>query len=60
MIGGGKFLFTQQLGAGWGNHGYGEMSFGYARAYTNDAVWMHCGAEGSNFRPGGTRPNRCR
>ncbi len=40
-IGGGKFLFRNSWGTGWGNHGYGEMSFGYARAYMNDGLWMH-------------------
>lgn len=45
--GGGKFLFRNSWGPGWGHQGYGEMSFGYARAYTNDAVWMQLGPEGS-------------
>ena len=45
--GGGKFLFRNSWGPGWGHQGYGEMSFGYARAYTNDALWMHFGSEGS-------------
>lgn len=45
--GGGTILFRNSFGAGWGNHGYGEMSVGYARAYANDALWMHFGPEGS-------------
>jgi hypothetical protein len=47
MNGGGKFLFRNSWGPGWGHHGYGEMCYGYARACTNDAVWMHFGPEGS-------------
>jgi len=47
LAGGGKFLFRNSWGPDWGRHGYGEMCYGYARAYTNDSVWMHFGAEGS-------------
>jgi hypothetical protein len=45
--GGGKFLFRNSWGPGWGDHGYGEMSYAYARAYTNDSLWMHFGSERS-------------
>jgi hypothetical protein len=43
--GDGKFLFRNSWGAGWGNHGYGEMSYGYVRAYANDSLWLHFGGE---------------
>ncbi len=45
--GGGKFLFRNSWGPDWGDHGYGEMSFAYSRAYTNDSLWMHFGPEDS-------------
>ena len=45
--GGGTFLFRNSWGPDWGNHGYGEMSVGYVRAYANDALWMQFGPEGS-------------
>jgi hypothetical protein len=47
FAGGGKFLFRNSWGTEWGDHGYGEMSFGYMRAYANDALWMQLGSEKS-------------
>jgi len=41
--GGGLFQFRNSWGEDWGQHGYGEMSYGYARAYANDALWLHFG-----------------
>jgi hypothetical protein len=41
--GGGVLLFRNSWGAGWGAQGYGVMSFAYAVAYANDAVWLELG-----------------
>ncbi len=41
--GGGTFAFRNWEGAGWGNEGYGVMSYAYARAYANDAVGLRIG-----------------
>jgi hypothetical protein len=41
--GGGSFVFRNSDGPAWGENGYGEMSYAYARAYANDAVWLHFG-----------------
>jgi hypothetical protein len=38
--GGGVFWFRNSNGPRWGVDGYGIMSFAYARAYANDAVWL--------------------
>jgi hypothetical protein len=38
--GGGMFVFRNSAGPGWGNMGYGRMSYAYARAYANDALWL--------------------
>ncbi len=38
--GGGIFLFRNSAGPGWGNDGYGVMSYAYARTYANDALWL--------------------
>jgi hypothetical protein len=42
--GGGAFVFRNSNGPGWGIHGYGEISYAYARAYANDAVWLRFSA----------------
>jgi hypothetical protein len=38
--GGGMFLFRNSSGPGWGEKGYGRMSYAYVRAYANDALWL--------------------
>ncbi len=38
--GGGTFIFRNSDGPRWGDEGYGVMSFAYARAYANDALWL--------------------
>ena len=38
--GGGAFTFRNSFGPQWGNKGYGVMSFAYAQAYANDALWL--------------------
>jgi hypothetical protein len=38
--GGGVFWFRNSNGPRWGADGYGIMSFAYARAYANDALWL--------------------
>jgi len=43
MPGGGAFRFRNSRGRGWGEDGYGLMSYAYARAYANDAVWLELG-----------------
>lgn len=40
LPGGGAFQFRNSRGPAWGEKGYGLMSYAYARAYANDAVWM--------------------
>ncbi len=40
QMGGGVFLFRNSNGPLWGNKGYGTMSYAYARAYANDALWL--------------------
>ncbi len=42
--GGGVLFFRNSFGPRWGNHGYGVMSYAYAAAYGNDAVWLKLGA----------------
>jgi len=41
--GGGVFTFRNSWGAGWGNGGYGVMSYAYVRAYANDMIWLQLG-----------------
>jgi hypothetical protein len=41
--GGGILWFRNTSGAGWGENGYGIMSYAYARAYANDALWLRLG-----------------
>ena len=41
--GGGVFVFRDWKGPLWGNQGYGVMSYAYARAYANDALWLQLG-----------------
>lgn len=43
--GGGSFRFRNSFGPDWGDHGYGVMSYAYARAWTNDAVWLELVAD---------------
>jgi papain like protease len=38
--GGGMFVFRNSAGPGWGEKGYGRMSYAYVRAYANDALWL--------------------
>jgi hypothetical protein len=45
--GGGTFRFRNSYGPNWGDHGYGIMSYAYARKYANDAVWLAFGKPGS-------------
>ena len=45
--GGGIFRFRNSSGPQWGQGGYGTMSYAYARAYANDALWLRFGAPGS-------------
>ncbi len=45
--GGGTFRFRNSFGADWGDHGYGLMSYAYARKYANDAIWLTYGAPGT-------------
>ncbi len=47
--GGGVFLFRNSFGPGWGRNGYGVMSYAYAETYVNDALWLECGAPGSEI-----------
>jgi hypothetical protein len=47
MPGGGTFVFRNCGGPGWGNGGYGEISYAYVRAYANDALWLRYGAPDS-------------
>jgi hypothetical protein len=42
--GGGVLFFRNSFGPHWGNHGYGVMSYAYAAAYGNDALWLKLGA----------------
>jgi hypothetical protein len=42
-LGGGVLFFRNSFGPKWGNHGYGTMSYAYAAAYANDAVWLELG-----------------
>jgi serine/threonine protein kinase/WD40 repeat protein len=45
----GVFYVRNSLGPQWGWNGYGVMSYGYARAYANDALWLQFGAPGSEI-----------
>jgi hypothetical protein len=45
--GGGVLFFRNSFGPDWGDHGYGVMSYAYAAAYGNDAVWLKLGAPNS-------------
>jgi hypothetical protein len=45
--GGGVFTFRNWSGPAWGNKGYGVMSYTYARAYANDALWLELGPPNS-------------
>jgi len=45
--GGGVFLFRNSAGTHWGDNGYGVMSYAYARAYANDALWLELGPPNS-------------
>jgi hypothetical protein len=46
---GGVFLFRNSAGPRWGNGGYGVISYGYARTYTNDALWLRLGPPNSEL-----------
>ncbi len=41
--GDGILRFRNSDGTGWGENGYGMMSYAYARAYANDAIWLRLG-----------------
>ena len=45
--GGGVFIFRNSWGPKWGDGGYGTMSFGYAKAYANDALWLQLERRGA-------------
>jgi hypothetical protein len=45
--GGGVFVFRNSYGPDWGDSGYGTMSYAYARAYANDALWLELGPPAS-------------
>lgn len=47
--GGGLLLFRNSFGPKWGHQGYGEMSYAYAAAYGNDAVWLKLGSPNSEL-----------
>ncbi len=47
--GGGVFTFRNSYGHRWGDEGYGEMSYAYARAYANDALWIELGPSDSEI-----------
>lgn len=47
LPGGGKFLLRNSSGRRWGDRGYGSLSFAYAQAYANDAVWLEALAAGA-------------
>jgi hypothetical protein len=38
--GGGAFTFRNSDGPNWGQQGYGLISYAYAKAYANDALWL--------------------
>jgi len=40
---GGILQFRNSNGPAWGEKGYGTMSYAYARAYANDALWLQIG-----------------
>jgi hypothetical protein len=41
--GGGILRFRNSCGPGWGENGYGTISYAYARTYANDALWLAMG-----------------
>jgi hypothetical protein len=45
--GGGTLTFRNSWGAKYGEDGYGKMSYAYARAYANDAVWLELERRGA-------------
>lgn len=47
--GDGVLHFRNSMGPNWGEQGYGSMSYAYARAYTNDALWLQPGAANSEI-----------
>ena len=47
--GGGIFVFRNSWGPKWGNNGYGNMSYAYARSYANDALLLTLGAPRSEI-----------
>src|ERR1700722_3300886 len=47
LPGGGCFIFRNSAGPKWGNEGYGTMSFAYAKAYANDALWLELERRGA-------------
>ncbi|HZZ73744.1 MAG TPA: C1 family peptidase [Pirellulales bacterium] len=46
---GGQFQFRNSYGPKWGEHGYGTLSYAYARAYANDAVSLRLEAAGEEL-----------
>jgi hypothetical protein len=45
--GGGAFTFRNSDGPNWGQQGYGLISYAYAKAYANDALWLRLEAPNS-------------
>lgn len=47
--GGGILRFRNSWGPRWGDSGYGVMSYAYAQAYANDALWLRVGPPNSEI-----------
>ena len=46
---GGVLIFRNSAGPRWGNDGHGVMSYAYAQAYANDALWLEFGPPSSEI-----------
>jgi hypothetical protein len=46
--GGGLFVLRNSFGANWGDGGHASISYAYAAAYVNDAVWLEAGKKDPN------------